>query len=73
MRLQPCGVVGEAACERLFRLIAEVALRPRALERPLEVKPGVRARSDLEAPGRKHWPGERATSPSRQHSPLEML
>jgi hypothetical protein len=27
MRLQPCGVVGEAACERPFRLIAEVALR----------------------------------------------
>ena len=30
MRLEPCGVVGEAACERPFRLIAEVAPRRRA-------------------------------------------
>jgi hypothetical protein len=58
VRVEPCGVVGEAAWERPFRLIAEVALRRRAVEGPLEVELGDRPWSDLEAPGREHWPDE---------------
>jgi hypothetical protein len=50
-------------CERPFRLIAEVALRRCAVERPLEVELGDWPRSDLEAPGRNIGRTRAATSP----------
>jgi hypothetical protein len=58
MRLEPYGVVGEPACERPLRLIAEVVPSRRAVERPLEVELGDLSPGDLEASGREQWPDE---------------